>query len=134
MSKSNFFENALLNDVYHSGTYVSSLGANLWVALYTADPGEAGTATTSEATYTGYARQAVSRTTGFTVAGNSVSPAANVTFPACSGGTNAITHWAIVDSASGAGNILHSGTVTPNIAVSTPIAPILTTASTITED
>ena len=35
---------------------------NVFVALHTADPGEAGDQTTSEATYTGYARIAVART------------------------------------------------------------------------
>jgi hypothetical protein len=37
---------------------------NLFVALHTADPLEAGDQTSSEATYTGYARVAVLRTSG----------------------------------------------------------------------
>ena len=37
-------------------------------------------------------------------------------------------------ASAGATNILYSGTVTPNINVSAGVQPILTTASTVTED
>lgn len=108
---------------------------NLYVSLHTADPGEAGDQTTSEATYTSYARVAVARTSGdFTVTGNSVSPAADIVFPAATGGANTITHFAIGTASSGAGKLLYSGTVTPNISVSSGVTPRLTTASTVTED
>jgi len=44
--------------------------ANLYLSLHTSDPGVVSDQSTSEATYQGYARQAVSRdTTGFTVSG-----------------------------------------------------------------
>jgi hypothetical protein len=68
------------------------------------------------------------------VTANSVSPAANVDFPACTGGTATITHFGIGTALSGAGVLLYKGTVTPNIAVSSGVTPRLTTASTITED
>jgi hypothetical protein len=55
-------------------------------SLHTADPGEAGDQTTSEVTYTSYARVAVARTAGgHTVTNNSVSPVANIDFPAGTG-------------------------------------------------
>ena len=47
---------------------------------------------------------------------------------------SSITHFSIGVASAGATNILYSGTVTPNINVSTGVQPILTTASTITED
>ena len=142
MSKSNTLENSWL-ELFFKGTTITGIAdntatsplTNLYVSLHTADPGEAGTAVTNEATYTSYARVAVARSgSGWTVTGNSVSPAANIDFPACTGGTNTITHFGIVSTASGAGTLYYKGTVTPNISVSSGVTPRLTTASTITED
>jgi hypothetical protein len=142
MSKGDTFENDLLKLIFNAAAIAniadnagSSPLTNLYVALHTADPGEAGSQTTSEATYTSYARVAIARTSGgFTVSANSVSPAANIDFPAATGGTNTITHFSIGTVSSGAGKILYSGTVTANIAVSSGVTPRLTTASTVTED
>jgi hypothetical protein len=107
---------------------------NLYAALHTADPTSAGNQTSSEATYTSYARVAIARTSGgWTVTTNSVSPAATISFPACTGGTNTITYFSIGTASTGTGKILYSGTVTPNISVSTGVTPQLTTATTITE-
>jgi hypothetical protein len=68
------------------------------------------------------------------VTANSVSPVANITFPAATGGTETATHWAVGTDASGAGKILYYGTISPNISISNGVTPILTTASAITED
>lgn len=142
MSKSNAFETDLLNLIFNA-TAIANIAdnaatgplTNLYVALHTADPGEAGVQNTSEAAYTSYARQAVARTAGgFTVSGNSVSPAANIDFPAATAGVETITHFSIGVAVSGATKILYSGTVTPNISVTTGVIPRLTTASAITED
>lgn len=90
----------------------SSPLANLFIALHTADPGEAGDQTTSEATYTGYARVSVARTSGgFTVATNTITNTAAVTFAACTGGSNSITHFSIGVATSGASKILAFGPV-----------------------
>lgn len=142
MSKGNTFENDLLKLIFQAAAIAniadnaaSSPLTSLYVALHTADPGEAGDQTTSEATYTSYARVAVVRTSsGWAVSTNTASPVANIDFPACTGGTNTITHASIGTLSSGAGKILYSGAVTPNIAVSSGVTPRLTTASTITED
>lgn len=146
MSKSNDLENALLLLMFNNtngpanmgdatGLRGSTTAGSFYVALYTADPGEAGTATTNETTYTSYARQAVARSgAGWVVTGNSVSPAANIVFPISTSGTPTITHFGIVSSSSGAGTLFYSGTVTPNIVVSTSVVQTLTTGSTITED
>lgn len=140
MSKSNALENALLLLLFNA-TAIADIAENdttspattLTVSLHTADPGEAGTMATSEATYTSYARVTVARTSGgWTVTGNSVSPVADITFPQATGGTNTITHFGVGTGV--ANNLMYSGTVTPNIAVSSGVTPILTTASTITED
>ena len=142
MSKGDVFENDLLKLILN-GTAIANIAdnaataplTNLQISLHTADPGEAGVQTTNEATYTGYARVAVARTSGgWTVTGASASPVANIDFPACTAGSNTITHFAVGTAASGAGKILYSGTVSPSIAVSAGVTPRLTTASTITED
>jgi hypothetical protein len=143
VSKSNVFENDLLKLIFNATAIAniadnaaSSPLTNLQVGLHTADPGEGGDQTTSETAYTGYARVAVARTTGGWTAASagSTSPVANIDFPQCTAGTSTITHGAVGTAVSGAGKLLYSGTVTPNISVSTGVIPRLTTASTITED
>jgi hypothetical protein len=151
MSKSDAWENALLLLVFNN-TNVANIGdatglrgstaaGSLYLSMHTADPGEAGTQTTNEVTtgaYTGYARVALARATGaggFTVTGSSVSPAANVDFPACTGGTGAtLTHFGVGTAASGVGVLLYKGAISPTIVVSNGVTPRLTTGSTITED
>lgn len=142
MSKTNALETDLLELLFNA-TAIADLAeddsttpaTSLHVSLHTADPGEAGDQTTNEATYTSYARVAVTRdASGFTVTGNSVSPAANVDFPTATGGSETITHFGIGTDLSGAGYLMYKGTVTPQISVSTGVAPRLTTASTISED
>jgi hypothetical protein len=142
MSKGNTFENDLVKLIFNATAIAnmadnaaSSPLTNLYVSLHTADPGEAGDQTTSEAAYTSYARVAVARSgSGWTVTNNSVSPAANIDFPACTGGTATVTHFGVGTAASGTGKLLYSGTVSPNISVSSGVTPRLTTASAITED
>ncbi len=141
MSKSNTSENAFLLLLYNATTWAnvainatSSPLTNIWLALYTSDPGEAGSANTNECAYTSYARVAVARPAGFTVSGNTVTLAADATFPTATGGTETVTHWATVSTASGAGTIFHSGTVSPTIAVSTGVTPKLLAATSISED
>src|SRR3954462_12337458 len=114
MSKGNTFENDLLKLIFNATTIAniaidatSSPLTNLYVSLHTADPGEAGDQTTSETSYTSYARVAVARTTGgWTVTANSVSPVASIDFPACTGSTATITHWAVGTASSSAGKLL----------------------------
>ena len=107
---------------------------NLYIALHTADPGVSGTQTTSEVAYTGYARVAVLRSSsGFTVTNNSVSPAANISFPACTGGTATATYFSIGTASSGTGSVLYTGAISPSISIASGVTPQLTTSSTITE-
>ena len=141
MSKGNTFENDILKLIFNATAIAdlaqddgTSPATTLTVALHTGDPGEAGDQTTSEISYTGYARIAVARTTGgWTVTGASVSPVADITFgqmTAGAGGT--VTHASV---GSGVANkLLYSGTVTPNIVVANGVTPKITTGSTITED
>jgi len=142
MSKSNALENALLLLIFNATAFAnmadnaaSSPVTNLYVSGHTADPGEAGDQTTSECAYTSYARVAVARSgAGWTVTGNSVVPAATISFPACTGGTETMTHFGVGKLITTAGVLFYSGTVTPNIAISNGVTPQLTTATAITED
>lgn len=143
MSKSNTTENNLLLLIFNATAWVnmadnaaSSPLTNLYVALHTADPGEAGTGTTSEAAYTSYARVAVARTSGgWTVSGATVSNAAAVTFPACTGSSATCTYFSITVASSGASTILYSGALTSSLAVSNGITPSFAIgALTVTED
>lgn len=142
MSKSNTFENDLVKLIFQA-TAIANLAdnaassplASLFVSLHTADPGEAGTQTTSECAYTSYARVTIARTAGgWSVTNNSVSPVASIDFPAATGGSETATHAAVGVAVSGASKILYSGAVTPNIVISSGVTPRLTTASAITED
>lgn len=145
MSKANAWETDLLKLLFQNidaagigdagGLRGSVAAGNLYISLHSADPGEAGDQTMNEVAYTGYARVAVVRSAGgFTVSGNQVNPAANIDFPQCTGGTATATHFGIGTSANGAGKLLYSGTVTPNISISNGVVPRLTTASNVTED
>lgn len=142
MSKGNTFENDWLKLIFNATAIAniadnasSSPLTNLYVSLHTSDPGEAGDQTTNETSYTSYARVAVARSgSGWTVTNNSVSPAAEISFPACTGGTATITHFAVGTASSSTGKLLYSGTVTPNISVSSGVTPKLTTSTAITED
>lgn len=100
-------------------------GASRYIALHTANPGAAGTQTTSEATYTSYARVTVTAATGFTAAAAaSSSNTGTISFPQCTGGTNTITYVSIGTAASGAGQIIYSGALSASLAVSNLILPL----------
>lgn len=146
MSKTNAYESSILALLFNATAIAnvadnaaSSPLTNLYVSLHTADPGETGVQTTNEISYTGYARVAVARTSGgWTVSGTAptqVAPVANIDFGAMSGGAGGtVTHFGVGSLVSGGGALYYSGTVTPNIVVSSGVTPRLTTASTITED
>ena len=145
MSKGNTFENELLSHILNNadialigdatGLRGSTTAGSLYVALHTADPGEAGTQTTSECAYTSYARVAIARSgAAWTVTANSASPASAINMPAATGGTETATHFSVGTAASGTGKILYKGAISPTISISTGVTPQLTTATAITED
>lgn len=142
MSKTNALENDIL-DLLFNATAIADLAendtstpaTNLYVSLHTGDPGEAGAQNTSECAYGSYARVAVARNSGgWTITANSVSPTADVTFPACTSGSETATHFGVGTASSGAGYLMYKGAISPTIAISSGVTPKITTASTITED
>ena len=134
MSLSNAAETDLLNLLFNNTNW-ANLGdatglrgatttGSFFISLHTADPGEAGNQSTSEATYTGYARVAVARSAGgWTVAGATVSNTAIINFAACTAGSNTITHFSIGRDTSGVGEIIISGALTASLPVSAGITP-----------
>lgn len=140
-AKGNTFNNDLLKLIFN-GTAIANIAdnavssplGNLYLSLHTASPGAGGNQTTNEAAYTSYARVAVARTSGgWTVTSSSVSPAATISFPAATGGSETETYIAIGTASSGSGKILYYGAISPTIAVSNGVTPELTTSTTITE-
>lgn len=123
MSLGNTTETEIMAYIFDSTTPAWAGNANFYVALHTGDPGEAGTAVTSEATYTSYARVAVSRTTGFTVTGNQIENAALIQFPQSTGAGVTCTHWSIVTTASGAGQIIIRGALSSSLPTNSGIQP-----------
>lgn len=139
--KSDIFENDLLKLIFNNvaigligdaaGLQPSAVAGNLYLAFHTADPGEAGSAqTTNETAYTGYTRMPVARnTSGFTVTNSAVNLTTAVEFPACTASPGAaLTHLSIGTTASGSGKILYSGQVSPAIAMQVGTAPKVSTA------
>jgi len=100
-------------------------GATQYIALFTADPGETGDLT-NEANYTSYARVALSKATAWTGAANPFTNADLIQFPACTGSTAAVTHFAIVDTGPAratAINMMISGALSATLNVSSGIQP-----------
>jgi hypothetical protein len=142
MSLGDTFENDLAKLIFNA-TAIANIADNaasgpltsLQYGLHTASPAESGNQTSSEITYTSYARVGVLRSaSGHTVTGNSVSPAANIDFPAGTGGSGTATHFTIGTASSSTGKILFYGTISPSIVCGDGVTPRLTTASTVTFD
>jgi len=134
MSKGNTTENDILAKIFTATALPWYAATDLEIHLHTADPGEAGVSTTSEATYTSYAAVTVSRSgTGWTVTGNSCANDALIQFPQCTGGSNTLTHVSITPASST--QILYSGALNASLSVSSGIQPqFAVSALTITED
>lgn len=128
--KSSTFCNDLLKLIFQA-TAIANIADNagtspltsLYLALHSADPGAGGNQNTNEATYTGYARVAVARTSsGFTVSGSSANLASLESFGACTGSGQTLPYWSVGTASSGAGKILYSGPVGVNKGVFTAMA------------
>lgn len=130
MSKTNTLENELLLHIFNNanialigdatGLRGSTTAGVLYVSLHTADPGEAGDQTTSEASYTGYARVSVTRdSSGWTVSGNSVTNTAHIEFGQCTSGSATVTHFGIGTASTGTGKLLYKGALGTSLSVTT---------------
>jgi hypothetical protein len=118
---SNTTENDILKAVLQGTDIGWRAGANRYLALFTADPTEAGSFA-NEATYTGYARVAIPTASGWTDGGSTFSNASLLQFGQCTAGSNTITHFAVC-TASTAGQLLVSGALNSALNVSSGIQP-----------
>lgn len=119
MSKTNALENSLLLLLFNADPIAglaeddtSSPVTDLYFSLHTTWPAESGDQTSGEVSFGSYARVAVARdNTGFTVTGNSVSPAAAVDFPAAASGSATANFFGVGTDPSGAGTLLYRGVI-----------------------
>jgi hypothetical protein len=135
MSMSNAAEAALLDLLFLNtdwanigdagGLQNSAAAGSFYIALHTADPGEAGDQTTSEVAYTGYGRVGVARTAGgWSRSVSTISNVATVQFGECTAGSATATHFSIGTLSSGAGQIVLSGALTATRSISAGITPL----------
>lgn len=119
---SDFLENRLVDHILRGQTFSATSPANLFVALYTAAPNDAGGG--NEVSGNNYARVSVSRalaswagtqgagtTTASSGTGGVTSNNVTITFPTPSGTWGTVTHFAILDAATG-GNMFFHGALT----------------------
>lgn len=122
MSKSNATETAVLSYIFTATAPSWAAATELDIHLHTADPGEAGVSTTSEATYGGYALVTVNRATSdWTVTDDTATNDNLIQFPQCTSGSNTITHVSITPE--GSTTILYSGALSSSLSVSAGIQP-----------
>lgn len=116
-------EKKVLDHLTGKAAYTSP--APLYLALCTAVPQDSDSgATLSEATYTGYARKQVPAADWNAASGlaAAVTTAVQEQFAACTAGSSTIIGWALVASASGAGDVVTGGTCATTV-VSTTQTP-----------
>jgi len=108
-----------------TGLRGSTTAGSLYVSLHTADPGEGGSQNTNEAAYTSYARVAIARSgAGFTCSTDTASNTAAASFPLCTGGSAACTHFGVGTALSGAGVLLGSAPLDSSLTVTNGITPV----------
>jgi hypothetical protein len=132
-SKTDAFETLVLQHVFNNtdianigdatGLRGSSAAGSLFIALCTSSTVASDSANGTAASYTGYARVAVARTTaGWVVAGNSASNNATVTFGECTAGSATIRYVEVWTAASG-GTRLYWSQLNTDLNVSVGITP-----------
>ncbi len=135
MSASNAFEDQLLSLIFTNvaatnigdaaGLLPSASAGSFFIGLHTATIVDSDSLqTTSEATYTSYARVAVARSAAqWTVSSGNIDNDNAITFPAATGGSNTVTDFTIGQATSGGGGIQIFGALTASLAVSNGITP-----------
>lgn len=109
---STYMQTARLNQALRGMVFVPP--TNTFLALFTADPTDAGSLV-NEVTDAGYARVALGTATGWSApiaaagAGMQASNLNQITFGAVQTAPITITHWALMDSAAPGGNMLYHG-------------------------
>lgn len=135
MSMSNTSENNLLLLLFNNtdwagigdagGLQNSATAGSFYVRLHSSDPGDTGTGSTNEISYTGYAPVAVARSgAGFTVSGAQVSNAATVQFGECTSGSATASHFSVCAGSGAGADIIYSGALSASRSISAGITPL----------
>jgi hypothetical protein len=130
MSAVNSFATALANLILNNqaitgigdagGLLPSASDGNLYLALFTTDPGETGDVT-NECAYTSYARVAIARDNSEWTVTNGVAQNVNtITFPNATGGSETATHWGLMSAISG-DNMIIGGELSSPIIISADV-------------
>ncbi len=135
MSATNTFEDKILALLFTNtdltnvgdaaGLQASASDGQFYFSLHTAALADTDSLqTTSEATYTSYARVGVARNSSqWTVLSGNVDNDNAITFPEATGGSNTITDFGLGFNASGGGELQIYGALTASLAVSNGITP-----------
>jgi hypothetical protein len=146
MAKTNAWESNILSLLFTNvaatligdapGLQPSGTAGSLYISLHTADPGEGGNQTTSEPTYTGYARVGIPRTVGgWTVGIGTVSNAVAINFPPCTGGSSTVTYFGVGTDLAGVGKLLYRAALTAPQVITSGVFPFFAIGDlTVTED
>ena len=115
-----FFQGIAIPDLAENDT--TGPTTTITMALHTADPGAAGDQTTNEATYTGYTRVTVARTTGgFQVTANVLEFFNDILFPEATAGSETLP---FATFGTGVGNnVMYRGAISPAIVVTVGVQP-----------
>lgn len=110
-----------------TGLRGSTTAGSFYVALHTASPGETGSQTTSEASWTNYARVGVARSgAGWTISGTAPTQAANTsatTYATSGSGPQTMTDFSVGRDSAGAGELLWYGALTSSLVVNNNVTP-----------
>ena len=123
MSMSNDTETAALNAFLRGTDPSYRSGATQYLALFTSGTNLEAGSIADEANYTDYARVALTKGSSWTGTSSPFTNTNLIQFPAASGGTNAITHFAVVDTSAGAVAMMISGALSSTLNVSSGIQP-----------
>ena len=121
MSMSNSAENKVLKALLQGTDIDFRASANLYLALFTADPTETGSFA-NEATYTGYARVTMAKASAWADGGSTFTNSGLLQFPQCTAGNNTISHCAVC-TLSSAGEVVVSGALNASLNISSGIQP-----------
>ena len=110
MSFSDYLDTEILDHVFGGNAYTAP--GTMYLALFTAAPGEAGGGTEVSTSGTAYARQSVA----FTVSGNTASNSAAVEFPTATASYGTVSHVGVFD-ASTSGNLMAYAALTTSKAI-----------------
>jgi len=122
-SFSDYLENKILDHIFGASAYTPP--ETVYIALCTSAPTDASTGSDIvEATYTGYARKAVTnnKTNFNSASAGSVSNAVEQVFAECTAGSSTITHFAVLDASTG-GNMLAWGALSTSKTITTGDTP-----------